>query len=267
MDEGEKMKTLRAFEIVDYLKERRHCSVEELMRRFDVSPATIHRDIAELTGKGFIQRVHGGVAIAQAAQPFAENAAAGFHFSARVNKESARKAAIAELAARLLEDGDIAFLDSSTTALHLARRIQSLALSNLTLITNSVHIIQEFSLFPQRFVLVGLGGNYNYQLNSLLGKSAVESLKKLRVDRAFVSAVGASSDGVFTYHEDHAEFLRQALSMAKSKHLLIDRSKFGKAGLFKFADLRDFDAAVSDAPLPGGMAKLCRKTICGERTD
>ena len=39
------------------------------MNHFKVSPATIHRDIAELSGKGLIQRVHGGVAIAQSAQP------------------------------------------------------------------------------------------------------------------------------------------------------------------------------------------------------
>lgn len=255
------MKTLRSFEIVDFLKERRHCSIEELMSHFKVSPATIHRDIAELTGKGLIQRVHGGVAIAQGGQGVQQEAAANSHFSARINREAPRKAIIAERAAGLIEDGDIVFLDSSTTALHLARRIQTLDLANLTVLTNSVHIIQEFRLFPQRFVLVGLGGNYNCQLDSLLGRGALEGLAKLRVGKAFISAVGASAEGVTTYHEDHAEFLSKALEMATRKYLLLDGSKFGKTGLFTFAALGDFDAVVSDIPLPGNLASLCRSAI------
>ena len=256
------MKTLRSFEILDYLKERKYCSMEELMKRFDVSPATIHRDIAELTGRGLIQKVHGGVAIIESGRNAGPEPLES-HFNARISRETARKSVIAELAVRLIEDGDIVFLDSSTTALHLARRMQSLELANLTVLTNSVHIIQEFRLFPQSFVLVGLGGNYNCQLNSMLGKSALEGLRKLRIDKAFVSAVGATVEGLTTYHEDHAEFLAQALRMAERKHLLIDGSKFGRAGLFRFAALADFDAVISDIPLPPEIAALCKRTICG----
>ncbi len=257
------MKTLRSFEIVDFLKERKYCSIEDLMKQFKVSPATIHRDIAELTGKGLIQRVHGGVAIAQSAPApqTQQPEPSGSSFGARIDREAARKASIAKIAAELIEDGDIIFLDSSTTALHLARRVQNLDLASLTIITNSVHIIQEFRLFPQQFVLVGLGGNYNCQLNSLLGRSAIESLKKLSVGKAFVSAVGATPDGLTTYHEDHAEFLRQVVEMAKARYLLIDGSKTGRSGLFKFAALKDFDAVVSDVPLPRELAGLCAKTL------
>ena len=39
------MKNLRTFAIVDYLKTRKYCSVNELMEQFHVSPATIHRTL------------------------------------------------------------------------------------------------------------------------------------------------------------------------------------------------------------------------------
>lgn len=237
------MKTLRSLEIIDYLKERKYCSMDELMTQFNVSPATIHRDITELTRKKIIRKVHGGVALIpeKVTPPPVDS-----HFSARINKEIGKKTIIAELALPYIESGDIIFLDSSTTALHLARKIQKLPLANLTVITNSVHIIQEFCLFPSHFVLIGLGGNYNCQLNSFLGRSAVEGLQRLRIGKAFISAVGATSEAVTTYHEHHAEFLEQVMKLSSRKYLLLDSTKFGIAGLFKFADLRDFDAIISD---------------------
>ena len=252
------MKTLRSLEIIDYLKERKYCSMDELMKHFNVSPATIHRDIAALTRKKLIQKVHGGAALMPA-----KDAATTIDspFSARINKETGRKTVIAELAQSYIEDGDIIFLDSSTTVLYLSRRIRELSLSNLTIITNSVHIIQEFSLFPPHFVLVGLGGNYNCQLNSFLGKSAVEGLQWLQIDKAFISAVGATGEGVTTYHENHAEFLEKAMKLACRKYLLIDSTKFGRTGLFKFAGLQDFDAIFCDSKPTASLAALCRRIV------
>ncbi len=252
------MKTLRSLEIIDFLKERKYCSMDELMKQFNVSPATIHRDITELTRKKLIQKVHGGVALIQGKEPVAP---IDSHFSARVNKEIEKKTFIAELALPYIEAGDIIFLDSSTTALHLARKIQKLQFPNLTIITNSVHIIQEFCLFPPQFVLVGLGGNYNCQLNSFLGKSAVEGLQRLRIGKAFVSAVGAAVEGVTTYHEEHAEFLEKAMAMSVRKYLLLDSTKFGRTGLFKFAELKDFDAIFSDHNPVAVLAVLCRRIV------
>ena len=254
------IKTLRSLEIIDYLKERKYCSMDQLMKHFDVSPATIHRDIADLNRKKLIQKVHGGVSV----MPVKESATVDSHFSGRINKEIEKKNIIAELALPYIEDGDIIFLDSSTTALHLARKIQKLKLANLTIITNSVHIIQEFCLFPPYFVLVGLGGNYNCQLNSFLGKSAIEGLQRLRIDKAFLSAVGAAAEGVTTYHEEHAEFLEKAMAQSGRKYLLIDSTKFERTGLFKFSDLKDFDIVFSDSKPSAALVDLCHRLVSGK---
>lgn len=52
------MKNLRTFAIIDYLKEKKYCSVNELMEHFHVSPATIHRDIASLVKNNQLRKVH-----------------------------------------------------------------------------------------------------------------------------------------------------------------------------------------------------------------
>ena len=239
------MKTLRSLEIIDYLKERRYCSMGELMERFKVSPATIHREISGLTRRKLIQKVHGGVALAASPEPRAEPAV-NAHFLARINKDTDKKGRIAAEAVGRITDGDIVFLDSSTTALHLARELRKSELSSLTIVTNSVLVIQEFHLFPPRFILVSLGGNYNLQLNSFLGRSATERLRELKVDKAFISAVGVTGDGFSTFHEDHAEFLKAVIATARETYLLADSTKFGKEGLFRIGRLSDVSAVISD---------------------
>ncbi len=248
------MKTLRAFEIIDYLKGRKHCSINELMTQFNVSTATIHRDLSELTRQKLIQKVHGGVALAPAVPP--SGRAGDSPFSARISKETAKKELIAELAAERIIDGDILFLDSSTTALHLARKIQKLSLSNLTVITNSVLIIQEFPLFPPHFFLISLGGIYNLQLHSFLGQSTCDRLEELRLDKTFISAFGLTGAGLTTFHEDHARFLQKVLGRSQESYLLLDSTKYGRSGLFAICPPERVDFLISDQPPPPGLSPL-----------
>lgn len=238
------MKTLRSLEILNYLKNRQRCSINELMTHFDVSQATIHRDVTELARHKVIHKVHGGVAIASAVP---ENAnAVDSHFSKRINKNLNKKIMIAEEAVKHINDGDIVFLDSSTTVYQLARQLQKVSLSNLTIITNSTLIIQEFYLFPSHFFLISIGGNFNCQLNSFLGKTALENLKRLKINKAFFSAVGITKTGVSTFHEAHAEFLKEILALAEENYLLIDNTKFGKSAIFEICKLDKISFILSN---------------------
>jgi len=101
------MKTLRSLEILNYLKERQSCSISELMERFNVSQATIHRDVTELARQKIIRKVHGGVAIASAVPEGIEPA--NSHFSERVNKNLSKKTLIAEEAVKHIKDGGYNF--------------------------------------------------------------------------------------------------------------------------------------------------------------
>ena len=239
------MKNLRALEIVDFLKDRKVCSMNGLMEHFQVSQATIHRDIADLAKKKLIDKVHGGVAIASVIPK--KDEPLNSHFSARINKNINKKQQIAEKALESIHDGDIIFLDSSTTSLHLARKIQTLKLSNLTVITNSVLIIQEFYKFPPHFFLISIGGNFNCQLNSFLGRTAIENLKRLKINKAFFSAVGIADESISTFHEAHADFLKEVIALAEENILLIDSSKIAKAGIFKICETKNIDCIISDS--------------------
>jgi DeoR/GlpR family transcriptional regulator of sugar metabolism len=42
------MKKIRTYDILAYLKKKKRCTLRELMEKFGVSSATIHRDVTEL---------------------------------------------------------------------------------------------------------------------------------------------------------------------------------------------------------------------------
>ncbi len=238
------MRSLRTYAIIDYLKQKRRCSVQELTDHFQVSVATIYRDIAELTARDMVQKVRGGIALNERSAGAKNSASSPFQERLRWNRE--RKEAIALKALQKIEENDILFLDSSTTVYYLALLLERSNFSNLTIVTNSVTIIQEFHKFPAHYVRIGLGGSYDVQLNSFLGQATLRELEYLELSKAFLSAFGIADDKVTTNHEHHAGLLMKVLELAGCRYLLADRSKFNRNGLFRIAPLRTFDEILSE---------------------
>ena len=238
------MNHLRTYAILDYLKQKKYCSLRELAAHFQVSGATMYRDVAELAARDAVRKVRGGIALPE--RPAGLFSAAGAPFQERISRNRESKEAIALRALRLVSDNDILFLDSSTTVCHLARLLESSTFSNLTIVTNSVQIIQNFHKYPAHYVCIGLGGSYDLQLNSFLGQATLRELEYLELGKAFLSAYGVGDGKVTTNHEHHAGLLIKVLALAKQKYLLADRSKSDRSGLFRIAATRVFDEILTD---------------------
>ena len=239
------MKKLRTYDIIDYVKAKKRASLSELMDKFDVSSATIHRDVAELVASGHLERIRGGVAFF----PRASTASAsdgGISYLDRATVNLSAKKRIAAKAMELVTDGDILFLDSSTTTAAFADALAGRQLENLTIVTNSVAIMEKFRKMPRNYVLISLGGNYDPLLNSFLGSAALRELERLTITKAFVSSFGVTDKLVTTNHEHQAGLVTKVLDMAVKRFLLADRSKFGRTGLYRLATRAAFDGIVSD---------------------
>ena len=236
------MRKLRSYDILEYLKKRKRCTLDELMRKFGVSSATIHRDVAELESRNAVERVRGGIVFADAPTP---RPGAG-DYQDRVIANSAAKERIAQKSLKLVAEGDILFLDSSTTVYSFAQLLRQQRFDHLTILTNSVSIMQNFRKFPQHWVLIGLGGNYDPQLNSILGAEALRQLGEFNITKCFVSAFGLNDRMATTNHERQSELIKKVLDAAQSRYLLVDRSKFGRTGLYRLSARGAFDAIVSD---------------------
>ena len=239
------MDNIRIRQILAYLKTRKTCTLKELMDAFDVSSATIHRDVAILAKRDAVERVRGGLIYNETPAP-SGNAAA---YQERVVTHRSEKIMVAQKALHVIEEGDIIFLDSSTTVYELALLLTHGEFDHLTIITNAIPVMHLFRKFPAHWSLIGLGGNYDPQLNSILGISALEQLARYNVTKAFVSGFGLDDKTATTNHEHQAEILRKVLDAADKRYLLIDHTKLGRKGLYRIAARGGFDAIISDRPL------------------
>ena len=243
------MKNIRSFAIVDYVKERRYVSLDELMARFKVSSATIHRDVAELVQRDVLQRVRGGVAFVDNSAALLKQGVAANSFRERADVNKAAKEKIAQLSLARVAEGDILFLDSSTTVAAFADALSKSAFTNLTIVTNSVAAMRFFPKFPPHYVLISLGGSYDPQLNAFLGAATLRELERLTLTKAFVSCFGVNEKIATTNHEAQAGLITRVLDRTDHRYLLADRSKFGRTGLHRLAARGFFDEVITDRPV------------------
>ena len=146
--------------IIDFLQQKHECDVNEIIAQFDVTPATIRRDLSHLEQAGSITRTHGAV------QLVGSPAVPGF--ITRDTLFSQEKLAIAEAASQLVHSGDSVILDSGTTANAVAQRL--VGRQDISLITNSLAILLSLKAPAQNLILTG--GVLDYENLALIGPDA-----------------------------------------------------------------------------------------------
>ena len=225
------MEKMRTYLILDYLRQRKRCTLAELMKKFGVSSATIHRDVDELARRDAVMKVRGGLVFNEVVARRVN----GSDFNERIVTNRAAKVAAARKALAHIAEGDIIFLDSSTTVYELAVLLRNSDFAHLTIITNSVSIVQSFRKYPSHYTLIGLGGSFDPQLNSFLGETVIRQLAELNITKAFVSAFGLDDKNATTNHEHQAELVRRVMAASERSYLILDRSKNGRTGLHRLA--------------------------------
>ncbi|MGA2924599.1 MAG: DeoR/GlpR family DNA-binding transcription regulator [Solirubrobacteraceae bacterium] len=207
------------------LRDQGAVTIAELERRFDISAMTARRDLDELERQGVAQRTHGG-AVAPSVSTHEDS------FARRVEIAADAKAALARAAVEMLAAGETVFLDSSTSAYYVARRIVEAGVG-VTAITNSVPIMNLIATSSvPKLSLVGVGGRLRELTRSFVGPFAVQTVVGHFADRAFFSVKGITSNGVMTDPDDlEAEVKRSMLAQAERTVLLIDGSKLAVRGV------------------------------------
>jgi DeoR/GlpR family transcriptional regulator of sugar metabolism len=226
-------------------------SVAELARSYAVSPITVHRDLEQLAREGVVERVHGGArALAQESVAARGIATA---WSQRVEQAAAAKEAIAARAAELVAAGSTIFLDASSSALCLARRLMEDPPNELTLVTSSPAIAYEMQAEPVHVIVTP--GELDQHMKMIAGRWTIEFVSQLNFDLAFVSAAGLTlEEGLTTSRRPLADVVNAARSNAKRTVALIDASKFGQASLLTIMRADDPDLIITDSDLAAELA-------------
>lgn len=224
--------------ILEKLQAERRVVVSELSTLYDVSEETIRRDLEKLENEGYVIKSYGGAVLN-------ENANLDLPFNIRKNKNVIGKQKIADIISQTIHDGEIIFLDASSTAVAIAKTIKNK--KGLTIITNSLEIAIELLDVPDCKV-ISTGGEIVSTAFGLVGHVTDKTIRSYYVDKAIVSSKGFDLEKGFTDSDErHANNKKSMLESARIKILAIDCSKFDRVAFAKIGDLRDITMVVTDA--------------------
>ncbi|CDQ18433.1 DNA-binding transcriptional regulator of sugar metabolism, DeoR/GlpR family [Halobacillus karajensis] len=235
----------RLIGVIQFLKEKRRISIDQMCEMFDISRDTARRDLVKLEERKAIVRTRGGAILPRTHTAIQD-------YSNRLNTVSYEKQQIGSKAASFIRAGDKIILDTSTTVQACANQIPPL---EVTVITNSIHQAEILSNLESVSIQL-LGGYLQKEHQFLYGASVIERLKKYHVDRAFIGVVGISEAGLTIAHEEDGMVKRNMIKQAEQVIVLADHTKFGVTEFFSFADLNDVDVIITDR-LPDEDFRQC----------
>lgn len=222
--------------ILAFLRENQTATVKTLAARLYASEATVRRDLNELEHRGLVKRLHGGAVLLDGA-----NRELPIRVREQQNVEAKR--AIAAKAARYLHDGQVIFLDASSTVMFLIKYFESFEL--LTIITNGLKTAQELSALNHKVYCTG--GLMLHNSSAYVGDFAVDFVRRFNADLFFFSSRGVSEDGLITDASSEETNVRKAMfEQSRSRIFLCDQSKLGKTYCYNLCSVKQADAWITD---------------------
>lgn len=233
------MKYTRLPEMEEYILKRDFVSLDELCSVFEISKNTIRRDVAELLKNGAVEKVYGGV---RALKP---SGGVLLSYNERTVKHAEEKQAIGRAAAAFVEDNDIIFIDSGTTALTILPHLAEY--NNVTVLTNNLHAANQCMDYPE-LTTISFGGQLNIATASFSANFLdMDNLKSFNVTKAFMTATGVSLEkGATNSSPGELPIKKSMVENSGTCILMADSTKFGHAALLTYAELCRFQYVITD---------------------
>ncbi|MCI8591862.1 MAG: DeoR/GlpR transcriptional regulator [Lachnospiraceae bacterium] len=233
--------------ILEKLQIEKRVVVSELSQLYGVSEETIRRDLEKLENDGLAIKSYGGAVIN-------DNSNMDMPFNIRKNRNVAGKQRIAELAAKLVEDGDHIMLDASTTGVFIAKALKQK--SRLTVVTNSLEAIIEMS-DVSGWDIISTGGLLKEGYLALLGGAARAGVEKYCVDKLFLSCKGVSMEyGFMDSLEIFAEVKQSMIHASQKVYLAVDHSKFDQDSFCRIDTFASLSGVITDQEPEARWLKL-----------
>jgi DeoR family transcriptional regulator, aga operon transcriptional repressor len=233
--------------VLDMLAAKGSLSVEQIAENFEISPATVRRDLDELAGQKLLSRTRGGAVLQSVAYELPLR-----YRSARQHDEKQR---IATKAAAMVSAGAVVGLNGGTTTTAVAHELgmrSDLLVERgrddfaFVVVTNALNIANELVVRPQIKTVVP-GGVARTRSYELIGPMATRGLADLRMDVMFLGVDALSrAQGAAANHEGEAEVNRLMVDHARKVVVVADSSKLEGHAFCKICDLADIDVLVTD---------------------
>ncbi len=230
----------RQKKILSLIKEKNRLSVRELSAFFNVSEVTIRNDFNKLAEEGSIIRTHGG-ALSQ------DDLKTELPVNLRKNKKMDVKRRIGKKASELISDGEVIFIDASTTAGEIAPFLKDK--HEITAITNSLECAVSLARSTNVEIMI-LGGIVRKKSLSVVGGNTPMA----KISKAFFGAWGFSiKDGLTDVNPMEIEVKKNIAKESIERIALVDSSKWGKVSYGTFMETGIISTIITDEQAPDDM--------------
>lgn len=230
--------------ILDILKQKGNVTTAELSTTLSVSPATIRNDLNKLNKDGLIIKTHGGATLNSYKEQASSDILPQDSFKNRAMHHREEKEAIGNYALSLIKDNQCIFLDGSSTALILAKKLSKF--KKLLIITNGIYTTLALKDLPNINVMI-VGGMVTKNSGTVEGLLGADILNHLHVDLAFVSAKGFTlEEGCTDFNIYESELKKAVLEKCNKIVVLLDSSKFEYTSTSSFLPTDRIDLLLTD---------------------
>lgn len=238
------LNTERRQQILELVEHQRSVTVAELSERFQVSAATIRRDLDALSRRGMVERAHGGAA--RRVQAATETPEPPLLTRSALQAEEKRR--IGRAAAAHVHDGETIIISSGTTTAEMAPHLAGRA--DLTVITNAINIALALAPYPAITVIMP-GGVLRHSELSTLGPLAEEAMEELRADKLFLGSSAIHTEyGLSAENFAEARSDQALMRAAREVIVVTDHTKFGRVATVRVTPLARIRRVITGIELP-----------------
>lgn len=222
--------------VLQEVNNNRKVNVNELAEKFNVSPITIRRDLQYLEDNKMIVRFYGG-----AASKLEQNS--NFENNKNYNETRFYIDLLARYTAKLVEDDDTIFINSSSTALNTIKYINK---KNVTIITNNTKVMNLEKNDNINVILTG--GEMRYPKEVLVGAYAIRNLQLVYAKKSFIGCSGISPDiGMMTENANEVNINKLMIEHTNIKtYIIADHTKISKSSSFVSCNINQITDLITD---------------------
>ncbi|MBR1867649.1 MAG: DeoR/GlpR transcriptional regulator [Clostridia bacterium] len=229
----------RQEKILEYIVKNKSITIKKLMGEFFVSEATARRDLKKLAENGMVKKVFGGATLINKNYEL-------IPYSMRETENRDEKDRLCKIAAEMVKDGDVIYLDGSSTTYHLLPYL--LKFKDLKIVTNGLNVMQF--LYERKISAYGVGGHIAAHAPITAGYESIESGKKFNFDISFMSVSGLDEKGYFSgIYQDACELQKAILKQTETKVMIMSRNKINKRYPFVICTRDEIDNLITTDPV------------------
>lgn len=225
--------------ILNWLSEKGSISNADIQENFGVSYDSAKRDLRILEEKGLLKRTHGG------ALPLRQIATGRPAKMTLKDMNGVREnyLEIAKQAVSMIQNNDVVYIPSATVGLFMVQNLP--ANLKIRVVTNSIIIAEELRKIESVSVIM-LGGEMDDRGNCY-DTIAVETIRRLRFDKCFITSAGISASFGLSIQKTQAiSFWNALIDSAKTTIGLYPKEKIGFDSIISICPANRLHTLITD---------------------